>query len=41
MVTLSDDPNTWDEQQLHECNLDEETDTCVSVRDHVLSTYNN
>ena len=37
MVTLSDDPNTWGEQQLHECNLDEETDTmtCVSVCDYI------
>ena len=36
MVTLSNDPNTWGEHQLHESNLDEETETCVSVRDHVL-----
>jgi len=38
MVTLSDNPNTWGENQLHECSLDEETETCVGVRDPVLST---
>lgn len=39
MVTLSDNPNTWGENQLHECSLDEETETCVGVRDNsVLST---
>ena len=38
MVTLSGDPNTWREYQLpvHE-SLDEETETCVGVRDYVLS----
>lgn len=38
MVTLNDDPNTWGEHQLHEYgNLDEETDTCVGVRDRSCS----
>jgi hypothetical protein len=40
MMTLSDDPNAWTERQLQECN-DEETETCISVCDHVLSQHNN
>ncbi len=36
MVTVGDDPNTWGEHGLQECNLDEETETCIGVRD-VLS----
>ena len=37
MVTLSADTNTQREYQLYEL-LDEETETCIGVRDHVLST---
>ena len=33
MVSKSDHPNTRGEHQLHESNLDEETETCIDVRD--------
>lgn len=36
MVSKSDDLSTRGEHQLHECSLDEETETCIDVRDLIL-----
>lgn len=32
MVTVSNEPNAWDEVELQKSDIDEETETCVGVR---------